>query len=221
MEKLSLQPGAETAESRLAELAPVAEAIATLFNPQAEVVIHDLASGQIAYIANNISRRQVGDPSLNDLQDIGDLDEDVIGPYGKTNFDGRSLKSVTAVLRNQQQQPYGLMCINFDIALFESARTILSALTSLHTIGQQPPALFRADWQESVNKAIAEHLKNKGLAMSALAKQDHAEIIATLDRDGFLAIRNVVPYLANLFGISRATVYKHLKKARSHSGLSE
>ncbi len=195
----------------------VADAIATLLIPQAEVVIHDLISGRIAYVANNISRRKVGESSLTDLKDIGSLEENVIGPYRKTNFDGRELKSVTAVLRESGGRPYGLVCINFDVAMIEAARNILTALSALDDSSKQPQALFRSDWQETVNRAIANYLKERGIAASALAKEDHAEIIRALDKEGYFAIRNLVPYVARLFGISRATVYKHLKDVRRPS----
>lgn len=193
---------------------PIAEAVATLLKPHAEVVIHDLRTQTIAYIANNLSRREVGGSSLAELKDIGSLGTDVIGPYPKTNFDGRQLKSVTAVLRDTASEPFGLLCINFDIAPIEAARDALSLLAAFQGAGAQPSALFRDDWQETVNAAIADFLGERGLAASALAKKDHAAVVEMLEQEGYFSIRNLVPYLARLLGISRATVYKHLREAR-------
>ncbi|MFK0164135.1 transcriptional regulator [Rhizobium sp. NPDC090279] len=203
-----------TAREDILQFAPVAEAVATLLKPHAEVVIHDLRTQTIAHIANNLSRREIGGSSLAELKDIGALGTDVIGPYRKTNFDGRQLKSITAVLRNQAGEPFGLLCINFDIAPIEAARDALSLLAAFQGAGAQPSALFRTDWQETVNAAIADFLSERGLAASALAKEDHAALIEVLEQEGYFAIRNLVPYLAKLLGISRATVYKHLRDAR-------
>jgi len=194
--------------------APIAEAVATLLKPHAEVVIHDLRTQTIAYIANNLSRREVGGSSLAELKDIGSLGADVIGPYRKTNFDGRQLKSITSVLRNTAGEPFGLLCINFDIAPIEAARDALNLLAAFQGAGAQPFALFRADWQETVNAAIADFLGERGLAASALAREDHAALVEMLEQEGYFSIRNLVPYLARLLGISRATVYKHLREAR-------
>ena len=203
-----------TGNKDILQFAPIAEAVATLLKPHAEVVIHDLRTQTIAYIANNLSRREVGGSSLAELKDIGSLGSDVIGPYRKTNFDGRQLKSITAVLRGKAGQPFGLLCINFDIAPIEAARDALNLLAAFQGAGAQPSALFRADWQETVNAAIADFLGERGLAASALAKEDHAALVEMLEQEGYFSIRNLVPYLARLLGISRATVYKHLREAR-------
>ncbi|MGM4984256.1 MULTISPECIES: helix-turn-helix transcriptional regulator [Rhizobium] len=203
-----------TASEDIMVFAPIAEAVATLLKPHAEVVIHDLRTQTIAYIANNLSRREVGGSSLAELKDIGSLGADVIGPYRKTNFDGRQLKSITSVLRNTAGEPFGLLCINFDIAPIEAARDALNLLAAFQGAGAQPSALFRADWQETVNAAIADFLGERGLAASALAREDHAALVEMLEQEGYFSIRNLVPYLARLLGISRATVYKHLREAR-------
>ena len=82
---------------------PVCQAIATLLQPHAEVVLHDLATGNIAYIANAFSKRRPGDSSMTDLDVAISIDSSVIGPYRKTNWDRRQLRSVTAVLRDRQR----------------------------------------------------------------------------------------------------------------------
>ena len=47
----------------LTRYAPLADGIATLFFPYAEVVIHDLRDQTVLYLANNLSRREIGDDS--------------------------------------------------------------------------------------------------------------------------------------------------------------
>ena len=66
---------------------PIADAIAKLLHPYAEVVIHDIEKDTIAHIANPYSGREVGETSYLDLNsdesDFG-LDKNVLGPYEKT-----------------------------------------------------------------------------------------------------------------------------------------
>ena len=47
----------------LPRYAPVAEAIARLFHPYAEVAVHDLASDRIVALWNPFSGRKPGDPA--------------------------------------------------------------------------------------------------------------------------------------------------------------
>ena len=56
--------------------------------PNAEVVIHDLATNKIAYLANNLSKRKPGDDAgLEDFELDGGAG--VTGPYEKLNWDGK------------------------------------------------------------------------------------------------------------------------------------
>lgn len=57
-----------------------------------------MASASVVYIAGNFSKREFGDPS--NLEEIDFKPADVlIGPYEKTNWDGRRIKSISSVLR--------------------------------------------------------------------------------------------------------------------------
>ncbi len=95
----------------------IADALARLFAPHVEVVLHDLVNDRIHHIANCFSKRKVGDASLTDTQDV-DLSASVIGPYAKTNWDGRRLKAISTVLKDANGSPVGLICINHDIEAF-------------------------------------------------------------------------------------------------------
>src|SRR5262245_8858355 len=122
---------------------PIAQAIAALLHPDAEVVIHDLKSDRIAGIWTAFSHRKAGDESL-----LGDdielhLDRDVFGPYDKANADGARLKSITAALRDARSKRIGLLCINLDVALFDQAIKLLSAFAAPSE--PRPEAMFRQD----------------------------------------------------------------------------
>ena len=78
----------------LARYEPICDAIALLFQPYVEVVLHEIASDSVVYIAGNFSKRVLGEPSLlQESEYAGDLA--VVGPYEKINWDGRKLKSIT------------------------------------------------------------------------------------------------------------------------------
>ena len=108
----------------------IADAIATLFFPHAEVVLHDLRTQQVDYIANNLSKRRVGDDAA--LEDLlsDERDERNIGPYEKLNWDGQKIRSVSTVLRDGKDTPIAVLCINLNISLFESAKAALDLFLS-------------------------------------------------------------------------------------------
>jgi predicted transcriptional regulator YheO len=188
-----------------------AEALATLFHPHVEVILHDFTSNKIAAIFNNFSKRKVGDNSLleNDLKTYEKIQ--VLGPYEKTNWDGRKLKSITSVLRNEKGKVIGLMCINFDISKLNQFQTFIQ--TFLHPSHSQTtlPMLFEDDWREKINTYIDQHLRTRHQILSALTKQEHVELILHLHQKGAFNGKNSATYIGQVLGISRATVYNYLK----------
>jgi predicted transcriptional regulator YheO len=193
---------------------PVAQAIAALLHPHAEVVIHDLRSDRIVEIWNAFSHRQAGDESL-----LGDdielhLDRDVFGPYDKANVDGARLKSITAALRDAKGKRIGILCINMDVSQFDQALKLIAAFTSVAE--PRPEAMFRQDWREHINLTIRAFLEHKRKALKALDRDERIALIAELDAAGLFEARNAAPHVASAMEISRATVYALLNAARAN-----
>lgn len=201
----------------LAPYVPICDAIAGLLRPHAEVVLHDLATQNVFYIANSYSKRRAGDSSLTEPEPAFDLSDDVIGPYSKTNWDGRRLKSITAVIRDPEGKPVGLLCINYDIEPFAGALEHLKGLVELPQSSERPSALFSKDWREGVNTIVGEFLAARDVTIAGLDSGDFDDLIAELDRHGVFEIRKVVPYVADLLRLSRATIYNRLGSARQRA----
>ncbi|CNB92596.1 helix-turn-helix transcriptional regulator [Yersinia intermedia] len=198
----------------LSRYQPIADAIATLFSPYAEVAIHDLASQKLVYIANNYSQRELGeDSNLSDLR--FDQHSQVIGPYQKRNWDGRQLRSISTVLRDDNRQPIGLLCINLDITVFESAKAALELFLSGQQLQPQPEVLFQDDWQERINTYIHQWLQQQQLTLAALNNASRRMLIETLYQQGAFNGKNAAGYVAKILGIARATVYNHLKNIKT------
>ena len=201
----------------LAPYVPVADAIATVFKPHAEVVIHDLGSGTIRHIANRMSPRKAGDDSLAELDDLGSLEDAVIGPYPKTNADGRSLKSITAVLRDGRRKPVGLLCINVDVSMFEAMQAMSKDFLRFAESAPRPAALFRNDWREEVNDIVGQFLGDRGTTLAGMGIVDREALVTLLEERGLFDVRHAATYITQLLGLSRATLYKTLKAVREAS----
>lgn len=201
----------------LQSFVPVADAIAILLQPHAEVVLHDLGKGTIHHIANGFSRRRPGDSSLTELEDVVSFDQPVLGPYGKINWDGRSLKSISAVLNDATGAPVGLLCINVDVSMFEALHAVAGAFLRFADTAVRPSALFENDWREDVNGIVGQFVSERGLSLSKLTVRDRSALIAALDARGLFSVRNAAPYIAGLLKLSRATLYKTLKQVREET----
>ncbi|MFC0228978.1 helix-turn-helix transcriptional regulator [Serratia aquatilis] len=191
----------------------IADAIALLFSPYAEIAIHDLTSKTLVYIANNRSQRELGeDSNLSGLQD--DYDLQVIGPYLKRNWDGNQLRSISAVLRDDRGDPIGLMCINLDISVLENAKAALDLFLVGNVLQPQPDMLFHDDWQQRINSFIHSWLQQRQLTLATLNGVSRRALVEALYQEGAFKGKNAAGYVAKILVISRATVYNYLKNIK-------
>ena len=200
--------------SELDNYRTIADAIATLFFPHAEVVLHDLRTQKVDYIANNISKRVIGDDAA--LEDMlsGEVDERTIGPYEKLNWDGQKIRSVSSVLRDAAGTPIAVLCINLNISMFETAKQALDLFLSSSKLVPQPDALFRDDWQERINTFLHSWLRQRQLGLNLLTREHKRELVEALHAEGAFKGKSAANYVANVLNMGRATVYKHLKEIK-------
>jgi len=194
----------------------IAQTIAQLLHPHAEVVLHDLATGQIAQIWNPSSGRKVGEPS--DLDDIDPelSEQDVVGPYEKASAKGTRLKSISVILRDRSRIARFMLCINLDVSQFDLAARLLQSFGA--TNESRPDWMFRQDIREQINLQIADYMKRHNLNMASLDQTGRVALIASLDESGAFQTRRAVDHIAAALDLSRTTVYLLLRQARAPKG---
>ncbi len=208
-------------ENSLSKYNPIADAIAMLLHPYAEVVIHDIEKNIIVHVANPYSKRRVGDSSYlsldSDQSDFG-LEKNVLGPYEKEGEDGQRIRSITAVLRNNEAQPIGILCINLDFSpletAFDSAFEVLNGLIRPAAIEARPEVLFREEWRELIKMEIRTFRLEKGLTQDSMNAKERRELMRRLDQKRLFYARKSVEQVASCLMISRATAYKDLNEIR-------
>lgn len=197
---------------------PIAQTFSRLLHPFAEVVIHDLEKDQIEAIYNSFSQRVVGDDSYLDRWDFTvDPEENIIGPYEKINYDGRRLKSISLVLRNDKEKAVGFLCINMDISVFENYRDTLQMFLSNNdgNISEDKQSLFKDDLYEQINMFVQNYCREQGVSLERLNREDKKALILNLrDKRAFNG-KNATNYIARILNISRATVYNYLKESET------
>lgn len=192
----------------------IADCIATLLFPHAEVIVHDLTSQTVVHIANNFSKRQLGDDSaLDELP--GDFDQaSSLGPYEKLNWNGQKIRSITSVLRDEAGKAEALLCINLNFSVLDQAREALNAFFQVSRLLPQPEALFRDDWQERINTFLHAWLAEHQLSLSLLGMKDKRALVEALYAEGAFEGRSAADYVASVLGLGRATVFKWVKLLR-------
>lgn len=194
------------------QLQAIAEGIAALFYPCVEVVIHDVSKGTVAYIANNLSRRQPGDDAgLDELRT--DALEPVTGPYEKLNWDGRKMRSVSIAARGETGKEY-LLCINLSTSVFEDARNALELFLSASKLQPQPEALFRDDWQDKINTFLHEWIRTQNTSLNMLTRGQKKTLVLKLHQEGAFRAKNAADYIAGVLSLGRTTVYKYLREMK-------
>lgn len=191
----------------------IAEAISLLLHPYGEVVIHDLKTDRIAALFNNLSKRKIGDESL--LEDLPRKKNipDLFPPYFKTNWDGKKMKCVSATLKNRNQKPIGLLCINLDLSKWEEMQQFILDWIQPKISTALPDILFQDDWREKINLYVSHFVKNEGVSLKNLSREKKRDLIHALHEEGAFEAKNAAAYIGEVLNISRATIYNYLRNA--------
>jgi len=195
----------------LKDYLPIAQGFARLLYPFAEVVLHDLKKDCIEAIFNPFSRREVGDSSYLDRIQFKPSDT-VIGPYEKTNWNGKPLKSISIVLRDECGRPQGFLCVNMDVSHFAELSGVLSQFLGNNAeISEEDSKLFRDDLYERINKFVQDYCREHAITLESLNREQRRELIAKLEEHGAFREKNAAAYIGRVLGVSRATVYNDRK----------
>jgi predicted transcriptional regulator YheO len=198
----------------LARYATIADTIAELLRPHAEVVVHNQATGCIGYIANGFSKRGIGDTSLHDIDADLASEGPIIGPYEKANVDGRRLRSITTVIRDFDDHLIGFLCINLDLTPFEGIHKAIEALLVFEQGSEQPQSLFSIDWREKINRATRDYLVEQSKTLAALTRDERIDLVKRFDSMGMFEARGAADYIASQLEVSRAALYRYLGEGR-------
>lgn len=198
---------------KIENLKSIADGISMLLTPHTEVVIHDMETGKIAYLANPLSGRSVGDASLIDPELAYNMTmEDVIGPYEKAGARGQRISSITVVIRDDGGSPLFLVCINLDFSSLESALDILESFIRPRIAISRPDILFMRDWRESIKIELRAFLLQTGITLDSLTPEYRQELVSRFNSRGLFAAKKATDQVAEMLGVSRATIYNDLAK---------
>ena len=199
---------------------PIADAIALLFHPYIEVVIHDIESDTIAYIANSYSNRKIGDASQ--LGPFGKghngfpYEVAVEGPYENAGNRGQRVRSISSALKDNDGKVVGIMCTNADFSIMEASLSVLENFLRPMSLDTPPKVLFQNAWKDNIKLEIRSFLVDNDISFDKIDSTHRKSLVKKLEDQSLFYARKSVDQLADILGVSRATIYKDLKLIRKN-----
>ncbi|PAB57025.1 helix-turn-helix transcriptional regulator [Anaeromicrobium sediminis] len=209
----------------LKTLQSIAKTIAKQFGDKCEVVLHDFSNGydnSIVAIENgHITGRKIGSSITNTgLENLKRIQDSKMNPkdgfhnYMTITKDGKTLRSSSSIITNDQGEVIGSLCINFDITDF-----ILASNTMKQMIEFETPTLQNEVFVNDVNELfdiyLKECIKHVGKPIALMQKEDKIKAISYLDQKGAFLITKSGKRVCEMFGISKYTLYNYLDEIRN------
>ncbi|MFF1631557.1 transcriptional regulator [Streptomyces sp. NPDC058272] len=207
---------AEADEHLLRETEKVAVALGRMFPGLCEVVLHDLRDPQhaIRAIENNLSGRQVGDSATElGLRRIHDPQyPSVIQNYPNRFPDGRPAKSTSIGIKNAAGEYIAALCLNLDVSVLSPVTLALANLVATDTENrEQPLEALRNRNARELRQAVEALSAERAATPRSLSREDKKALVRQLHQDGYFDSRDAAQTIADLLGVSRATVYNYAK----------
>lgn len=204
----------------LAALRPVVDGLAVTFGPVCEVVLHDYRRPQRSVVAaaGSVTGRPADGATSRTGMRVperdGDLGDD-LNHLTRTE-DGTMVKSSTMLLRDSAGTVFGALLVNLDVGAVTRARDLLGALADVAATPAEPPVTtFGSDIDAVIDVALDAHRPHEGRSWAELDRGGRLDLFRTLDARGVFAVRRSVEQVAAHLGISRASAYTYLARARA------
>jgi predicted transcriptional regulator YheO len=205
---------AQADEHLLQEAEKIAVALGRMFPGLCEVVLHDLRNPQhaIRAIENNLSGRKAGDSVTElGLARIEDPDyPSVIQNYPNQFPDGRPAKSTSIGIKNTAGDYVAALCLNLDVSVLSPMTLVLSNLMATDTEHRdQPLETLRDRNARELRQAVEALAAELAATPRSLSREDKKALVRQLHQDGYFDSRDAAQTIADLLGVSRATVYNY------------
>lgn len=215
----------------------MAEFLYHCFLDNCEIVVHDFTdinNSIVAIYNGEISSRGVGAPvtdfALEIIKNKRYQQQNYVANYTTVTNKGKTLRSATFFIKNEEGELLGLLCINIDVSLYEETSKILTRLIKGPTMQQVTPLdegegisyatqaiegieTFAASIDEMVDTVI--YKETQGIPVDRLRSDEKMELIRMLNEKGIFMLKGGVATAAKALVISEATVYRYLNKLKN------
>ncbi len=198
---------------------PIVTGFARLFGSNCEIVLHSFEDlgRSVTHIENgHVTGRSIGSPitdlGMEVLKRAETTGEDVLSGYFTKTRDGRAMKSATIMLRNRNNKPIGMVCVNFDLSI-----PLIDAITPFvpDAASSAPPREhFALTAQELIHDSLREALAHANNESKLSPSERCKKIVSQLHAKKVFDVKGAVDFVADELGVSRYTIYNHIREAK-------
>jgi predicted transcriptional regulator YheO len=202
----------------LASYIPVTEGLAHTFGEHCEVVLHDLtdlSSSIVAIHNSHVSGRDSGAPMTNlglKILRHGKAGKDLMLNYQNKGIKDKVIKSSSMLIRDEDDNVIGCLCINMDITHIQMMENILKHLTNMDQDEGREEESFSPSIADLMNQMIKECANRMGKPIPLLSKEEKINFVALLDQMGLFLVKGAVQHVADLLDVSKFTIYNYIEK---------
>ena len=214
--------------SKLEKYIPLVKTIAEMFGKKCEVLIHDFNNPQHSIMAienGHVTGRKIGDP-ITDLalsvwkkNGYENKKTDRIVNYKTKSKDGKTLKSSSVFIRNNQKKIIGCICINYDITVDLMFHKVMDEFCTTVDLDKEKPEkgieTFTSDVNEVLKNIIQEAIEKTGKPIPLMQKEDKLIVAKIVDEKGAFLIKGAITQLAKEINVSRFTIYNYLEEIKT------
>lgn len=203
----------------------IVDGIAAMYGQHTEVVLHSLDAKHpsVVKIANgHITGREVGAPITNLALLKLKAGQDISDAYLTKCANGKTLRSITTVIRNSKNQPIGLLCINTDMdaPLQSVLRTMMPEHLFNHELTSSPE-VFARNIDEALHSTIDSINHEVRSNPTVSTSQKSREIVNQLHELGIFELKDSAQVAATRLGISVHSIYRYLREIKANQAESE
>lgn len=202
----------------------VADTIQETNGETCEVIIHDLTKSEsfAVYVANGtVTGQKAGQNSDHFVRQVllsKNLKNDHLSNYFFKTADEKVIKSSAALIRDQDGEVIGMLCINIDITMIQNVNTMLMNYLNLRT--ESSPESGEPDVPQNVMSVIDRLIVSVigTTDTRGLSRAKCVELVRHMDEKGIFLVKGAMDKVAELMGVSRVTIYSYLDEARGKKG---
>lgn len=209
----------DTDKKILASYAHFCDGLSSFLGNQYEIVLHNLEyfDHSVVKIINGFyTGRKEGAPITDralemmlEIQSTGEDVENIV--YFSRNKQGEPMKSTTILIRGENNRIIGLLCINLylNTSMLDFIQSLAGGLLENGTNGKNE--IFAEDIQDLISEAIKSIRIGVNNDSSIQLNTKNKVIISKLYEKGIFNLKDSVGIAAQLLGLSKNTVYLHLR----------